>query len=132
MDRDRIVAATNRDPFQQSLRAARLQELNSLGLAEPIGKGRWQLVDGLEDTLREMGEWGDIIRTLQRDLTAQNLKRARVNQTIHDAETPLTDPIIGRIVKRGFSDEVNDQHCVVVDAIDGQNHYVDIGKEEGH
>lgn len=132
MDRDDTVAATDRDPFQQSLRAGRLQKLKSLGLAEPIGQGRWKLADGFDDALREMRERGDIIRTMQRDLSAQNLKRARVNQVIHGVTSQLADPIVGRIVKRGFSDEVNDRHYVIVDAIDGQSHYVDIGKGEGH
>ena len=132
MDEERIVTATVRDPLQQSLRVRRLQKLKSLGLAEPIGKGRWQLEKGFKNTLRQMGERGDIIRTMQRDLSAKNLKRARANQIIHDGKSPPTDPIIGRIVKRGLSDEVNDRHYVIVDAIDGQSHYVEIGKGAGH
>ncbi|WP_415179079.1 relaxase/mobilization nuclease RlxS [Parasphingorhabdus sp.] len=132
MDRGRIVTASDHDPLQQSLRAGRLQKLKALGLAEPMAQGRWQLADEFDKTLREMGERGDIIRNMQRDLTAQNLKRARANQIIHDTKSPPTDPIIGRIVKRGLSDEVNDRHYVIVDAIDGQSHYVEIGKGEGH
>ncbi|PHR19447.1 MAG: conjugal transfer protein TraI [Sphingopyxis sp.] len=132
MDEERVVTATVRDPLQQSLRVRRLQKLKSLGLAEPIGKGRWQLEKGFKNTLRQMGERGDIIRTMQRDLSAKNLKRARANQIIHDGKSPPTDLIIGRIVKRGLSDEVNDRHYVIVDAIDGQSHYVEIGKGAGH
>lgn len=132
MGQDRIVAATDRDPLQQSLRIGRLQKLKSLGLAEPMSQGRWQLAGSFDDTLRKMGEREDIIRTMQRDLTAQNLKRAQVNQVIHDMKSPPTDPIVGRIVKRGFSDEVNDRHYVIIDAIDGQSHYIEIGKGEGH
>lgn len=132
MDEERIVTAMDRDPSQQSLRAGRLQKLKSLGLAVPIGQGRWQLQQGFENTLREMGERGDIIRTMQRDLSAKNLKRARANQIIHDAKSPVTVPIIGCIVKRGFSDEINDRHYLIVDAIDGQSHYVEIGKGEVH
>ncbi|QTD57301.1 relaxase/mobilization nuclease RlxS [Parasphingorhabdus cellanae] len=132
MDNERIVTAMDRDPLQQSLRAGRLQKLKSIGLAESIGQGRWQLEQGIENTLREMGERGDIIRTMQRDLTAQNLKRARIHQVIHDMKSPPTDPIVGRIVKRGYSDEVNDRHYVIVDALDGRSHYVDIGKGDGH
>lgn len=132
MDEERIVTAIDRDPLQQSLRAGRLQKLKSLGLAKPMGKGRWQLEQGFENTLREMGERGDIIRTMQRDLSAKSLKRAQVNQVIHDAKSPPTDPVVGRIVKRGFSDEINDRHYLIVDALDGQSHYIEIGKGEGH
>jgi hypothetical protein len=34
------------------------------------------------------------------------------------------------VVARGLSDEINDRHYVMVDALDGRTHYVDIGKGE--
>ena len=43
-DAQRIVVAADRDPFQQSLRAGRLQKLVRLGLADEIEPGRWRLV----------------------------------------------------------------------------------------
>lgn len=132
MDEERIVTAMDREPFQQSLRAGRLQKLKSLGLAEPIGKGRWQLEQGFENTLRDMGERGDIIRTMQRDLSAKNLKRARANQIIHGGKSPLMEPVLGRVVTRGLSDEINDRQYIIVDAVDGQSHYVEIGKGDSH
>src|SRR3546814_7566661 len=66
MDADRIVSSAARRPFEQSLRAGRLARLARMGLAEDIGRGAWRLADGLEETLRRMGERGDIIRTMQR------------------------------------------------------------------
>ncbi len=38
--------------------------------------------------------------------------------------------VTGRIVARGLADEARDRHYLVVDAIDGRAHYVDIGKAE--
>src|SRR3546814_15040001 len=70
MDENRIVGASDSDPSQQSLRAARLQKLGQLGLADKLGNGRWRIADGIEDTLRRMWARGDIIRTMQRHLTA--------------------------------------------------------------
>lgn len=64
MDQDRVVEASDRDPFQQGLRAGRLQTLGRLGLAEEIAPGSWRLADGMDETLRRMGERGDIIRTM--------------------------------------------------------------------
>ena len=40
MDADRVVAAADRDRFQQSLRAGRLQKLETMGLADDLGSGR--------------------------------------------------------------------------------------------
>src|SRR3546814_14098134 len=77
MDADRLVTSTDRAPFQQSLRAGRLQKLASMGLAENVGGGRWQLADDLEGTLRTRGERGDLIRTMTRELTGRHSQRTR-------------------------------------------------------
>lgn len=125
MNTDRSVSPADNDPFQQSILAGRLRKLKAMDLAEDIGGGRYRLVDGLEDTLRHMGERGDIIRLMQRELTARRLDRAGVEQVV---STELREPVVGRLIQRGFSDEHRDRHYVMVDGIDGRVHYVDIGR----
>lgn len=126
MDGERMVDAADRDPFRQSLRAGRLQMLGRLDLADEIAPGRWRLAAGLDDILRRMGERGDIIRTMQRALTQHGLDRAGTDYVI--AESASMRPIVGRVVERGLSDELNDRHYLIVDATDGRFHYVDIGR----
>jgi type IV secretory pathway VirD2 relaxase len=126
MDPDREVGQTMRDPFQQSLRVGRLRKLEEMGLAEPVGGGRWRLADGLENTLRGIGERGDIIRTMQREMTARN--RAGVEQHVFDPADGNAGPLIGRMVMRGLADELRDRHYLLVDGVDGRSHYVDIGR----
>lgn len=126
MDPNRIVEADDRDPFQQGLRAGRLQTLGRLGLAEEIAPGSWRLADGMDETLRRMGERGDIIRTMQRAFTEHGLERAAADYAFADPVSMT--PIVGRVVERGLSDEMNDRHYLIVDATDGRSHYVDIGK----
>ena len=126
MDADRMVSSADRDPLQQSLRAGRLKTLEQLGLAEQRGGGRWQLGDGLEDTLRRMGERGDIIRTLQRELSARLPDRAVADQVIEDSSE--MQPVVGRVVARGLADELHDRQYLIVDGVDGRSHYIDIGK----
>lgn len=125
MDTDRTVSPANNDPFQQSIAAGRLRKLKAMDLAEDIGGGRYQLAEGLEDTLRRMGERGDIIRLMQRELTARRLDRAGVEQVV---TTELREPLIGRVIQRGFSDEHRDRHYLMIDGADGRVHYVDIGR----
>src|SRR5690606_14421060 len=84
MDTDRVVAASARDPFQQSLQVGRLATLARLGLAERLPEGRWHLAEGIEDTLRRMGERGDIIRTLQRAYTARGIAPAAADLAIYE------------------------------------------------
>jgi len=128
MDTRRIVDAADRDPFYQSLRAGRLQKLARLGLADQIEPGRWQLAEGMDGTLKHMGERGDIIRTMQRTFTEHGLERNLSDYAIADPANVA--PIVGRVVERGLADEYNDRHYLIVDATDGRSHYVDIGKGE--
>ncbi|MFT4026833.1 MAG: relaxase/mobilization nuclease RlxS [Novosphingobium sp.] len=125
MDADRTVAATDNDPFQQSLAAGRLRKLKSMDLAEDVGGGRYRLTEGLEDTLRRMGERGDVIRLMQRELTARRLDRPGVEQVVSN---DLREPLVGRVIQRGFADEHRDRHYLMVDGVDGRVHYVDIGR----
>jgi type IV secretory pathway VirD2 relaxase len=128
MDESGIVAAVDRDPFQQTLRAGRLQTLGRLGLAQELGAGGWRLEPGFDETLTRMGERGDIIRTMQRAFTAHGIERPGLDAAI--ADPAAMKPIVGRVIERGLSDELNDRHYVIVDATDGRVHYVDIGRGE--
>ena len=127
MDSERVVAPSDRDPFHQSLAAGRLRKLADMGLAADVGASRYQLAEGLEDTLRRMGERGDIIRTMQRELTRLRLERAGVDQVIADAQS---EPVIGRVLHRGFADEHRDRHFLLIDGVDGRVHHIDIGRGE--
>ena len=128
MDADRLVTSADRDPFQQSLRAGRLQKLASIGLADNVGSGRWRLADDLEETLRTLSERGDIIRTMQRELTARNLQRPWIGRSLFGAGETDSAPIVGRVIARGLADEHRDRHYLLIDGIDGHAHYVDIGR----
>ena len=129
-DRDGLVRTTGADAFEQTLRAGRLQKLKRLGLAEEAEPGEWRLASELEPTLRRMGERGDIIKTLHRDLAQKGLARAASDYTIYDPTDVDARPITGRLVRRGLADEINDRHYLVVDGVDGRSHYIDIGKGE--
>ncbi|CAN5259597.1 relaxase/mobilization nuclease RlxS [soil metagenome] len=127
---DRIVAASGHDGFDQAIRTGRLNKLAEMELAEPIGAGRYRLAEGLDDTLRRMGERGDIIRTMQREFSRNFIDRPMADRVIYDPTSNDAQPLVGRIVARGFADEFNDRHYLIVDATDGRSHYVAIGKGE--
>ena len=128
MDDERVVTSQYRDPMFQSLRAGRLQKLEQLGLADDIGGGRWKLADELDTKLRALGERGDIIKALGRTLKAKGLERPPSTQRLHMLAGSIERPITGRIVARGLSDEYRDRHYLIVDGVDGNVHYIDIGK----
>ncbi|WP_328804933.1 relaxase/mobilization nuclease RlxS [Stappia albiluteola] len=130
MDEAGLVAATDRDAFQQSLCVGRLQKLRRLGLAVELRPGQWRLEVGLEDTLRRMGERGDIIKTMHREMAGRSIARSPGDYAILVLGDPTTNPVTGRVVARGLSDELKDRHYLIVDGVDGRTHYVDIGRGE--
>jgi hypothetical protein len=75
-----------------------------------------------------MGERGDIIRTLNRELGLAKLHRPPQDHAIYDPHRERSGPLVGRVVSRGLSDEHADRRFVIIDGIDGLTHYVDIGQ----
>ncbi|WP_027164078.1 relaxase/mobilization nuclease RlxS [Mesorhizobium sp. WSM1293] len=125
-----LVSPDRRDAFRQTLEQGRLRKLERMHLAEEISSGRWRLDDGLEATLRRMGERGDIIKTMHRELTGRGISRRAADWVIHDRSGELVDPVVGRVVARGLADELTDRHYLIVDGVDGKTRYIDIGKGE--
>ncbi|MDC7812371.1 relaxase/mobilization nuclease RlxS [Sphingomonas koreensis] len=122
-----LVSLAHRDGVEQSLRAGRLQTLARMDLAREVSRGIWKLDPGLEPTLRRMGERGDIIRTMHREMREQLPQRMPSDYAIYDPAADKVAPIVGRVVSRGLSDEYRDHHYLIVDGVDGISRYVDIG-----
>jgi TolB-like protein len=77
-----------------------------------------------------MGERDDIIKTLHREMKRREIARSPADFVI-DARSELDQqPIVGRVVTRGLADELNDRHYLIVDGVDGNIRYVEIGKGE--
>ncbi len=125
-----LVSSSARGAFDQTLQIGRLRKLERMGLAEQIGASHWRLAPDLAGTLKRMGERGDIIRTMQRAYAARTDAPALADQVIYDPRAQDARSIVGRILDRGLSDELNDRHYLIVEATDGRSHYVEIGKGE--
>jgi hypothetical protein len=72
-----------------------------------------------------MGERGDIIRMMQRELSRRKLEGERPDRVI---AADLEAPLVGRLLSRGLSDELHDRHFLILDGVDGRVHYIDIGQ----
>jgi type IV secretory pathway VirD2 relaxase len=106
----------------RQLMIGRLQRLERLGLAAPVGPAQWVVAAEAERTLRELNDRGDIIRTMHRGLAGQGTERALGDYVIHGMRD--TRPIIGRLVDKGLHDELAGQAYAVIDGIDGQVHHL--------
>lgn len=125
-----LRSGRDQDSFRQTLRAGRLQKLKRLGLAEETSPGQWRLVEDLESVLCRMGERGDIIKALHQELTRARINCSTSDLVVHDAGE-IGARLIGRVVTRGFADELADRHYLIVDAVDGRIHYIEIGNADG-
>ncbi|WP_197715678.1 DUF3363 domain-containing protein [Sphingopyxis sp. EG6] len=108
--------------FNRTLRLRRLAKLEKMGLATEHAPGVWELGECMEPALRELGERGDIIRTMHKALKADGLERDPMTFRIHDAAPEV--PIVGRVVDKYLTDELGENLTVVVDGIDGRTHHV--------
>ncbi|MCR6659780.1 MAG: DUF3363 domain-containing protein [Asticcacaulis sp.] len=127
-DESGIIASAEGDSFRQSLKVGRLQKLQRLGLVDDLGQGRWQLAEDLEPVLRQMGERGDIIKTLHNEMRLHGSAHIP-DLVIHNHGALIgQQPVVGQLVRRGLADELRDRHYMVVDGVDGLTHYIEIGQ----
>ncbi|CAD5109903.1 relaxase/mobilization nuclease and DUF3363 domain-containing protein [Zestomonas carbonaria] len=103
---------------QRLLLIGRLQHLQRMGLVREPEPGVWAIHPSSEDTLRAMGERGDIIRTMQRAMGDAQRELA-VFEPGDKAR-----PVIGRVAAKGLADELYDKGYLIVDGTDGKAHYV--------
>lgn len=127
-DEEGVITVTKTHPGQHASLIGRLRTLSRLGLAEEGRNGRWTLDRELEPTLRRMGERGDIIRALNRELREAGIHRPPHNHSLYDPAHG--EAIIGRVVATGLSDEHRDRRYLIIDALNGHSHYADIGEDQ--
>lgn len=113
------------DPELRRLLIGRAGKLERLGLAEPAGPACWTLKPGLEQTLRQLGMRGDIIKTMHQALTGNGREPDVSTFALHGNEP--TDPILGRLVQRGLDDELKGTAYAIVASVDGRTHHLRFG-----
>jgi type IV secretory pathway VirD2 relaxase len=110
------------DPDLRRLLLGRAAKLERLGLAVPVGPACWTLKPGIEQTLRQVGIRGDIIKTMHQAISAGGHEPDVSTFALH-AEEP-SDPVLGRLVKRGLNDELKGTAYAIVAGTDGRTHHL--------
>jgi type IV secretory pathway VirD2 relaxase len=106
----------------QTIKIARIRQLERLGLAHQIGQGRWSVAENAEPTLRALGERNDIIKRIHRGLAQHGWERATSSFALAGEAEP--SPVIGRLVARGLDDELTGTAYAVIDGTDGRAHHI--------
>lgn len=110
----------------RQLMIGRAKHLERYGLATEAEPGRWVVSGRAEATLKELGERGDIIKTMHRALADHGLAEERgVSQYVpHGSRT--AEPVIGRVLGKGLAgDEMGERVYLVIDGVDGRVHHLE-------
>ena len=118
-----------RDTFRpnRTLLIERARKLERMGLATEIETGKWIISPKAEPTLRELGERGDIIKTMHRALEREGLADGRhpARYVLHRENA--TERIVGRVLDKGLGgDEMGERVRLVIDGVDGRVHHIEM------
>jgi type IV secretory pathway VirD2 relaxase len=118
-----------RDTFRQNraLLIERARKLERMGLATEIETGKWMVSSKAEPVLRELGERGDIIKTMHRALEREGLAEDRhpAHYVLHRENA--TKRITGRVLDKGLGDdEMGERVRLLIDGVDGRVHHVEM------
>lgn len=106
----------------RSLLLGRAQTLERMGLAERVGPAGWTLAADIEPTLRDLGDRGDIIKTMHRAMSGRGLTIDPERLALHGRTGGAR--VIGRLVERGLHDELTGEAYAIVDGVDGRTHHM--------
>lgn len=126
---DVSVPARKGQLWRNQLHRARLKSLEKMGLAEPLGEGRWRISENAEPTLKRMGERGDIIKTMHRAMAGRD-QRLIDGTSLYDPGADGAKPVTGKILALGVGDDVADRAYLVIDDLDGKSRYVNLGPSD--
>src|SRR5271169_3763938 len=118
-----------RDTSRQNraLLIERARKLERMGLATEIETGKWIVSPKAEPTLRELGESGDIVKTMHRALEREGLAEDRHPGGYMLHREKITERLVGRVLDKGLGgDEMGDRVRLVIDAVDGRVHHIEM------
>jgi type IV secretory pathway VirD2 relaxase len=112
------------DTFRQNraLLIERARKLERMGLATEVETGKWIVSRKAEPALRELGERGDIIKTMHRALECEGLAEHRhpARYVLHRENA--TERIVGRVLDKGLGgDEMGERVRLVVDGVESRS-----------
>lgn len=129
-DRDLNVsrgANNGSDRYERSLRLQRLRHLQALGLARELSKQVWRFSEGWENTLRDLGRRGDIIRTLSAKHGPQDGHERLQTFSPYDG---FRRTLLGEVVSSLPNDELKGTRTLIIEDFARERWIVDVGRVE--
>lgn len=113
------------DPRAARPLLGRIARLEALGLASQHSRGVWSMAPQARQTLADLADRGDIIRTMHRAMGNARRPLDPASIAIH-AAAPET-PVVGRLIERGLHDELAGSAYAIVAGTDGRSHHLVFG-----
>ena len=106
-------------PRYRAINAARLRTLSALGLARQVKGAIWEVSDGFDQTLKELGERRDIIKQIHKALGERKGRILDMGRPFsNDAANP--SKITGAVLRVGKRGEGHDEDFITLDTLDGR------------
>jgi type IV secretory pathway VirD2 relaxase len=105
---------------------ARLEHLETMGLAETRSRSEWVLAAGWQSELRELGKRGDILKQIH-DAVRGDASRYRIvgpGEPLPQREERGEKLLVGRVAAKGLSDEVKGGLYAVLETPSGEAFHV--------
>jgi type IV secretory pathway VirD2 relaxase len=102
----------------RALNASRLRTLQSFGLAHYVAHQSWQIAEGFDTTLKELGERRDIIKQMNKALRGQSGRTLDPTRPFKAMDQHL--PKTGIVLQTGMRGEGHDEAYIILDGLDGR------------
>ena len=102
-----------------------------MGLAGPMGSGRWSLNPNFAETLREMGARGDIIKAIHQSLKENGQAAQLISErNRYDPNRAGVQPVTGVVRKFGRPDDTQSGGFVIIQSLNGDLVYTKLAEDE--
>ena len=121
-----VSSGSARGRVDESQLVARLEHLEGLGLAERISPASWNLSEGWQQRLRELGSRGDILKQIHNAISGDPARYHVLRRgNALEADAPGSDvAVTGRVASKGLSDELKGGFYAVIETPSGHAYHV--------
>lgn len=123
--------------WHRQLQVRRLNRLKQMGLAEPIGSGRWKLDTDFGDKLRQISERREIISAIHRTMKQSGAEIGQPMRAEFITERNMFDPnsaraceVTGIVRHFGRPDDTRPGGFVVIEALNGSSVFSRVREDE--
>ena len=114
--------------IDESTLLARLEHLEHMRLTERLSRNSWRMADGWQETLRDLGARGDIIKQIHLAVSGDPARYhiVRPGEALPPGPSGVEQTVTGRVASKGLSDELKGAFYAVVETPTGRAYHVPI------